>query len=150
MIFIRASLSSLTSGSFPAAAIGALSVQAFAKAGLTSKGQLGKPEFDVVTGVSTGALISPFAFLGDEESIDTVEQLYRNPKKDWVKKRPPLYFLPSNQSFATVPGLERELRQRVDLSLIRRVAEQSVQGRLLAVNTTDGRRWRASRLGRWH
>jgi Patatin-like phospholipase len=29
---------------------------------------LAKPEFDAVTGVSTGALIAPFAFLGDEQS----------------------------------------------------------------------------------
>src|SRR5262249_22597136 len=45
------------------------------------QGPLAKPEFDVVTGVSTGALISPFAFLGDDESIETIERLYRNPKK---------------------------------------------------------------------
>jgi Patatin len=33
------------------------------------QGPLARPRFDVVTGVSTGALISPFAFLGDNESI---------------------------------------------------------------------------------
>jgi hypothetical protein len=48
---------------------------------------LTKPEFDVVTGVSTGALISPFAFLGDDESIEAVVALYRNPNPDWVKTR---------------------------------------------------------------
>src|SRR6516162_9129801 len=31
---------------------------------------LAMPEFDAVTGVSTGTLIAPFAFLGDEQSID--------------------------------------------------------------------------------
>jgi hypothetical protein len=36
--------------------------------------------FDVVTGVSTGALIAPFAFLGDAQSIDTIVDLYRNPR----------------------------------------------------------------------
>ena len=46
------------------------------------QGPLARPRFDVVTGVSTGALISPFAFLGDNESIDTIERLYRDPKKD--------------------------------------------------------------------
>ena len=30
------------------------------------KGELARPQFDVVTGVSTGALIAPFAFLGDD------------------------------------------------------------------------------------
>src|SRR4029077_7628089 len=56
------------------------------------QGPLTKPEFDVVTGVSTGALIAPFAFLGDDNSIESVVTLYRNPKPDWVKTRWPFYF----------------------------------------------------------
>ena len=73
-----------------------------------------------MTGVSTGALIAPFAFLGDEQSIETIVGLYRNPKKDWVKQRWPLYFLPNNISFAEVPGLEREMREIVTLAIVRR------------------------------
>ena len=42
---------------------------------------LAKPEFDAVTGVSTGTLIAPFAFLGDEQSIDEIVDLYRNPQR---------------------------------------------------------------------
>jgi predicted acylesterase/phospholipase RssA len=108
------------------------------------QGPMAMPKFDVVTGVSTGALISPFAYLGDPQSLDTIVTLYRNPKSDWVKKRWPIYFLPSNESFATVPGLERELRQRMDMPMVRRIADQSEQGRILLVNTTDvddGRPW---------
>ena len=30
------------------------------------RGEMARPQFDVVTGVSTGALIAPFAFLGDD------------------------------------------------------------------------------------
>jgi hypothetical protein len=43
-----------------------------------------RPLFDAVTGVSTGALIAPFAFVGDEESLDKLLHLYCNPKPDWV------------------------------------------------------------------
>jgi hypothetical protein len=100
-------------------------------------GPLAKPEFDVVTGVSTGALIAPFAFLGDEPSLDTIVEIYRNPRPDLVKQRWPLYFLPANESFATVPGLEHELRARVDMAMLRRIADASRQGRFLLVNTTD-------------
>jgi hypothetical protein len=75
-------------------------------------GPLAMPQFDIVTGVSTGALIAPFAFLGDAQSLDTIVDLYRNPRRDLVKQRWPLYFLPANESFATVPGLESELRAR--------------------------------------
>src|SRR5215475_9703841 len=101
------------------------------------QGAMALPQFDVVTGVSTGALIAPFAFLGDAQSLDTIEALYRHPQPDWVKERWPLYFLPSNSSFATVPGLEREMRARVDLTLLRRIADASRAGRVLLVNTTD-------------
>jgi predicted acylesterase/phospholipase RssA len=101
------------------------------------QGALSLPQFDAVTGVSTGALIAPFAFLGDAQSLDTIESLYRHPQPDWVKERWPLYFLPSNASFATVPGLEREMRARVDLALLRRIADASRAGRVLLVNTTD-------------
>jgi hypothetical protein len=105
--------------------------------GRVPPGPMAKPAFDAVTGVSTGALIAPFAFLGDEQSIDTIEGLYRNPKKDWVKQRGPLYFLPNNTSFAEVPGLEREMREIVTLALVQRVAEAGRGGRILAVNTTN-------------
>jgi hypothetical protein len=98
---------------------------------------LAKPEFDAVTGVSTGTLIAPFAFLGDEQSIDEIENLYRNPGTDWVKQRGILFFLPDNISFAEVPGLEREMRNHITMDLVRRVASASADGRLVAVNTTN-------------
>src|SRR5215467_6138955 len=98
---------------------------------------LAKPEFGAVTGVSTGTLIAPFAFLGDEQSIDQIVNLYRNPETDWVKQRGVLYFLPDNISFAEVPGLEREMREHITMEKLRRIAQAGADGRLLAVNTTD-------------
>jgi hypothetical protein len=98
---------------------------------------LAMPEFDAVTGVSTGALIAPFAFVGTDESLARVEHLYRNPRKDWVKQRGMLYFLPNNISFAEVPGLERELKEQVTMDLVRQIAERGKGGRFLAVNATN-------------
>jgi Patatin-like phospholipase len=87
--------------------------------------------------VSTGTLIAPFAFLGDEQSIDEIVNLYRNPGADWVKQRGILFFLPDNISFAEVPGLEREMRNHITMDLVRRVASADADGRLVAVNTTN-------------
>ena len=98
---------------------------------------LAKPEFDAVTGVSTGALIAPFAFLGDEQSADEIVNLYRNPGADWVKQRGILFFLPDNISFAEVPGLEREMRSHITMELVRRIVSAAADGRLVAVNTTN-------------
>jgi len=98
---------------------------------------LAKPEFAAVTGVSTGALIAPFAFLADNASTDIVVHLYRNPQPDWVKTRGWLYFLPSNVSLAEVPGLERELRTAVNAETVKRIEEAGADGRVLAVSTTN-------------
>ena len=104
---------------------------------VSAQNPLAMPEFDAVTGVSTGTLIAPFAFLGDAQSIDEIVNLYRNPGPDWVKQRGFLYFLPDNISFAEVPGLEREIREHITVDKLRRIAQAGAGGRLLAVNTTD-------------
>jgi hypothetical protein len=101
------------------------------------KGDMARPHFDVVTGVSTGALIAPFAFLGDDESIERIVQLYRNPRKDWVRSRGLMFFLPNNPSFYALPGLEREMTNTLDRPMLERIAAESGNGRGLLVNTTN-------------
>ncbi len=95
------------------------------------------PEFDVVTGVSTGALIAPFAYLGTMADLEACERLYRNPKPDWVRTRGILALLPDNASLAEVPGLERELRSAVDRNFAERMSAEGAKGRMLVVNATD-------------
>jgi hypothetical protein len=101
------------------------------------KGELARPQFDVVTGVSTGAMIAPFAFLGDDESIERIVQLYRHPRKDWVSSRGVFFFLPNNPSFYALPGLEREMRTALDRPMLERIAAEGRTGRGLLVNTTN-------------
>ena len=55
---------------------------------------------------------------------------YRNQRPDWVKTRWPFYFLPANESLATVPGLEREMRARVDMAMLDRVLTPAGRGAL--------------------
>jgi predicted acylesterase/phospholipase RssA len=100
-------------------------------------GEMARPKFDVVTGVSTGALIAPFAFLGDDESIERIVRLYRNPKPDWVETQGVVFFLPNNPSFFAMPGLEREMRTTLDLKMLERIAAEDGTGRGLIVNTTN-------------
>ncbi|HSA89599.1 MAG TPA: patatin-like phospholipase family protein [Burkholderiales bacterium] len=101
------------------------------------KGELARPQFDVVTGVSTGALIAPFAFLGDDASIERIVELYRNPQKDIATSRGWLFFLPDNPSFYVLPGLERELHGAIDRAMLERVVAEGAKGRGLLVNTTN-------------
>jgi len=101
------------------------------------KGDMARPQFDGVTGVSTGALIAPFAFIGDDEAIERIVRLYREPAPDIAVSRGLLFFWPSNPSLYTLPGLERELRTALDRGMLERLAAQEASGRLLLVNTTN-------------
>jgi hypothetical protein len=101
------------------------------------QGDMARPQFDVVTGVSTGALIAPFAFLGDEAAIERIVQLYRNPEKDLAASRGWLFFMPNNPSLYVLPGLERILRTSLDRPLVERIAAADGTGRYLLVNTTN-------------
>jgi len=98
---------------------------------------MARPIFDVVTGVSTGALIAPFAFLGDDAAIDRVVDIYRHPREDLAKSRGYMFFLPNNPSFYVLPGLEDEMRAKLDRPLLERIVAESVGGRSLLVNTTN-------------
>jgi len=98
---------------------------------------LARPHFDIVTGVSTGALIAPFAFLDDPVEDARIVNLYRNPRPDWVKLRRPVSILPYHVSLAAVPGLEEEVKKYVTREMVARIADQANSGRLLFVNTTN-------------
>jgi len=101
------------------------------------KVELARPQFDAVTGVSTGAMIAPFAFLGDDDAIERIVRLYRNPKPDWTKTRGVAFFWPTNPSFYDMPGLEREMRESLDRPMLERIAAEQPNNRVLAVNTTN-------------
>jgi predicted acylesterase/phospholipase RssA len=105
--------------------------------GRIPKGPMARPEFDVVTGVSTGALIAPFAFLGTERTIDQVLKMYREPRADIMKLRGLLFFLPRYASFTRIPGLERDITETVDSEFLTRVVREGKRNRMLLVNTTN-------------
>jgi predicted acylesterase/phospholipase RssA len=96
-----------------------------------------RPDFDVVTGVSTGALIAPFAFIGDDDSAATALRLYREPKKDWVVLRDIFFFLPGRESFMSTKGLERDIKAQISPGVVARIAERSREGRVLAIGATN-------------
>jgi adenine/guanine phosphoribosyltransferase-like PRPP-binding protein len=115
---------------------------AFAAGVLEGWGEVGdagwtRPTFDVVTGVSTGALIAPFALIGDENSYRRVLTLYENPKKDWIELRDIFFFLPGRQSFMSTAGLERDVREQIDAKTIAAIAAAERDGRTLAIGATN-------------
>jgi predicted acylesterase/phospholipase RssA len=96
-----------------------------------------RPSFDAVSGVSTGALIAPFAFLNSDDAYLQIEKLYRNPRENWVALRDLFFFLPGRESFMTVDGLRSNVRDVITDDMVARIAEQDAAGRLLVVSATN-------------
>ena len=94
-----------------------------------------RPRFDLVTGVSAGAFLSPVAFVGQghEEKLD----VYRGLREDQVLKRRPLYALLNSPSLATVTPLEALIRSQVDKALIDDVAERHRDGARLLISAVN-------------
>lgn len=105
--------------------------------GSVPSGPFARPEFDMVTGVSTGALISPFAFIGTDESYSSIVDFYANPEANWVKKRGALYFKPGHVSLFNDCHLQEMIRARIDESLIKQIAAASKEDKLLLIGTTN-------------
>ncbi|HEX4697280.1 MAG TPA: patatin-like phospholipase family protein [Candidatus Udaeobacter sp.] len=102
------------------------------------EGKNALPKFDGVSGVSAGALIAPFAFLGTQADLETIDRLVRDPKPDWVVQRGMFFFLPENASFADISGLVRDLRSEVNLKMAERIARAGSDGRrVLLIQATD-------------
>jgi len=96
-----------------------------------------RPDFDAVSGVSTGALLAPFAYIGTDEACKQVEEFYRDPKKDWIQDRGLFFFLPYNPSFMTIPGLGRDVRSVMSMPFVEKLAAESRKGKVLVVSATD-------------
>ncbi len=95
------------------------------------------PKFQGVSGVSAGAFIAPFAFLGTSADLATVDGLFRDPKPDWLVPRGTFFFLPENVSLATMPGLERNLQKQFNLEFAKRIELAGSDNRVLLIQATN-------------
>jgi predicted acylesterase/phospholipase RssA len=101
--------------------------------GLTRRGD--RPQFQIVTGVSVGALIAPFAFLGPEWDRAMVEALGPDRTARLLQSRGlALLFRPG---FYRSKPLAELVDHLVTRRLIEAVATEAARGRVLFVATTD-------------
>lgn len=94
-----------------------------------------RPVFEVVTGVSTGALIAPFAFLGADWD-DELERAFTSEDASHLLKDRGIGILFSASVFDGGPLLEL-VDNFVSVDMVNAIADQSEAGRLLIVATTD-------------
>ena len=95
-----------------------------------------RPAFKAVTGVSTGALIAPFAFLGPEYD-HVLRTVYTGvSQKDIAMARNFLAAL-TDDGMADNRPLWTLISKFVDERFLARIAEEDAKGRLLLIGTTD-------------
>ncbi len=94
-----------------------------------------RPAFDLVTGISVGALIAPFVFLGPEYD-DALREVFTELGADAVAVLQPFKALFGAPGLADTTPLRRTLERLVDAHLLRRVAEVDGEGRSLLIGTT--------------
>ncbi|MBY0558992.1 MAG: patatin-like phospholipase family protein [Hyphomicrobium sp.] len=103
-------------------------------AGWTKRGD--RPEFQVVTGVSAGAIIAPFAFLGPSED-EKLRVIWTQYKQDQVVTPEILSGLFGGPALASTAPLQDLIAQYIDRQFLDRVAAQYKRGRVLLVLTTN-------------
>lgn len=91
-----------------------------------------RPVFKVVTGISTGAIIAPIAFLGSKYDYKLKEFYTKYSTKDIVRIR-----IPFINSFANTRPLERLIKKYFDAELMKEVAIEYDRGRRLYIGTTN-------------
>jgi len=95
-----------------------------------------RPQFKIVTGISAGALIAPFAFLGPQYD-DVIRRVATSVKAENIFHfRNPLVGLASDGMADSGP-LARLVAQYVTPELLEEIAREFAKGRVLEIGTTD-------------
>jgi hypothetical protein len=101
--------------------------------GWTAEGS--RPEFEIVTGISTGALIAPFAFLGTAYD-PALRQIYTGySTADLIERRSLLAIVRGDAAVSTAP-LRRLIAEFIDEAIVAAIAAEGRKGRSLLIGTT--------------
>ena len=95
-----------------------------------------RPQFKLVTGVSTGGLIAPFAFLGPAYD-ETVKSMYTNVSRKDIFTDRRFYSAFLHDAMADTAPLWQILKVKVTQNLVDAIAAEYAKGRLLFVLTTN-------------
>lgn len=96
-----------------------------------------RPHFDVVTGISTGALTAPFAFLGSDYD-DQMRAVYTKIGPDDIfEKRAPVSSILLGEAMTDTSPLRDMILSQMSDEFVQRIAQEYSKGRLLLVLTTN-------------
>ncbi|MHC2250916.1 putative patatin/cPLA2 family phospholipase [Bradyrhizobium embrapense] len=95
-----------------------------------------RPSFSVVSGVSTGGLIAPFAFLGPRYD-DTLREVYTSGIAESLLQDPSLMRVLFGSGLFGNKRLRELVARYVDQDILSEVARENARGRKLLIVTTD-------------
>jgi len=95
-----------------------------------------RPDFKMVTGVSTGALIAPFAFLGPDYDA-SLREVYTTMTPDRVYRTRGLTAALFDDAMADTAPLAEIIAKYADQKLMDAIAAEYRKGRLLMIGTTN-------------
>ena len=105
--------------------------------GKISSGDFQRPEFDSVSGISTGALIAPFAFIGTDRSYNQIVDLYSNTKSDLISPKPLVNFLLGQSAYYNTSNLHQSINTSITPALIEHLAANAKKNKTLLVGATN-------------
>jgi predicted acylesterase/phospholipase RssA len=94
-----------------------------------------RPVFDLVTGVSSGALIAPFAFLGREHDGQLRDIFTKYGRKDIFTYN--VHGLIEGSALADDSPLAKLIEKYVDEAFLQEIARARAEGRILLIGTTN-------------
>jgi predicted acylesterase/phospholipase RssA len=95
-----------------------------------------RPEFQLVTGVSTGALLAPFAFLGSGYDRQ-LREVYTTVSGDDIFRERGLIAAIYDDAFSDTTPLWELISRYIDEPLVKAIGLEYQKGRLLLIGTTD-------------
>ena len=95
-----------------------------------------RPKFKLVTGISTGALIAPFAFLGKDYDQKLKEVYTTISSKDIFEKRG-LFSVLFDESLSDTTPFWKLVKRAANQEMLDKIALEYSRGRILLVATTD-------------
>src|SRR4029077_12769225 len=95
-----------------------------------------RPQFNLVTGISTGALTAPFAFLGRDYD-STLREIYTQTGPGDIFTKRDIFAAVSNDAMTDTAPLKAMITRYLDEALIEKIAQEYAKGRLLLVATTN-------------
>ena len=95
-----------------------------------------RPEFDVVTGISTGALLAPLAFLGPDYDCE-IENLYTTLRTQDIFRLKKTVRSIFSEGLADSSPLAKKIAELTTPTLMRDIAAEHAKGRRLYVGTTE-------------